>query len=494
MLAVIAIAASAWQLSRASDGVDIAVIDIDGTPATVFRPQSGERTPVVVIAHGFAGSQPLMRSFALTFARNGLTAITFDFLGHGLNPAPLSGDLGSVDGATRALVAQTRAVIAYARTIGDGRIALLGHSMASDIVVRTADAEPVVAATVAVSMFSPAVTATIPRNLLVVVGDWEPGLKEEAVRAAGLAIAPKALVPGMTYGAFVDGTARRVVFAPNVEHASVLFSTTSLRESVAWIDAAFDRHPTNPLTIVDRGPWIALLIVALIALVRPLSRFLPVVSDPPAGLGLQWRVLWKALAVAAIGTPLLLRVLPTHFLPVLVADYLVVHFAVFGLLLALSARWLAGTWETLHLSSRLFAASVLLMLMTTATLAPAINAELLSFRPTASRLPLIVVMFAGTLLFFAALEWCTRGMRTPRFGYATGELAFVLSLALAIALDFERLFFLIIIVPAIVVFFVMTGLFSRWSWQATRHPLVAALANALLFALAIAVTFPMIAG
>ena len=59
---------------------------VDGIPATVFRPASGPPGPVVVIAHGFAGSQQLMRSFAATLARNGYVAVTFDFAGHAAIP------------------------------------------------------------------------------------------------------------------------------------------------------------------------------------------------------------------------------------------------------------------------------------------------------------------------------------------------------------------------------------------------------------------------
>ena len=61
-------------------------------------------------------------------------------------------------------------------------------------------------------------------------------------------------------------------------------------------------------------------------------------------------------------------------------------------------------------------------------------------------------------------------------------------------LDFERLFFLIIIVPVVVLFFLVQGLFSAWIYRATGHPLAAGLANALAFAWAIGVTFPMLAG
>jgi hypothetical protein len=46
----------------------------------------------------------------------------------------------------------------------------------------------------------------------------------------------------------------------------------------------------------------------------------------------------------------------------------------------------------------------------------------------------------------------------------------------------------------IVLFFVVHGLFSRWSYRRTGHPLVAGLANAVAFAWALGVTFPLLAG
>ncbi len=77
-----------------------------------------------------------MQPFATTFARNGYTAVTFDFPGHGRNPKPLTGSITDENGATRVLVAEMARVAAFARPLGDGRFAVLGHSMASDIVVR----------------------------------------------------------------------------------------------------------------------------------------------------------------------------------------------------------------------------------------------------------------------------------------------------------------------------------------------------------------------
>ena len=66
----------------------------------------------------------------------------------------------------------------------------LSHSMAFDVVIRAAQQDADVGATIAVSMFSRAATATSPRNLLVVAGNWERRLKTEALRVVGLASAP----------------------------------------------------------------------------------------------------------------------------------------------------------------------------------------------------------------------------------------------------------------------------------------------------------------
>lgn len=230
-VAAVALLFSIWQLAINERGITREAADIKGIPATIYRSADAKPAPVIVIAHGFAGSQQIMQSFAITLARNGYIAVTFDFAGHGRNPNPLTGSITEETGATHTLVNETASVSAFARTLGDGRIAILGHSMASDIIVRYASAHPEVAATVAVSMFSPAVTKDQPKNLLVIVGDWEQALKTEALRAVALSTGDDTAEPGRTYGDFGTGNARRAVFIPRTEHVSVLFRQESMRES-----------------------------------------------------------------------------------------------------------------------------------------------------------------------------------------------------------------------------------------------------------------------
>ncbi len=499
-LAAAAIVASMIQLQRADDGVVEETTLVGSTPATVFRPASGAVGPSVVVAHGFAGSQQLMRPFALALARNGYPAVTFDFLGHGRNPVPLGGSITQEQGATRRLVNETAQVAAFARPLGDGRLAVLGHSMASDIVIRAAQSDPTIGATVAVSMFSPVVTATSPRNLLVIVGAWEGMLTAEALRVAALVSAPAAAQPGVTYGNVAAGTARRVAVSPHVEHVGVLYSGASLAEAVSWMDAAFGTRRAGAAPAVPVvGPWVMLLLAGVVALAWPLSRLLPRVSATPAGASLRWREAWL-FAVPMLATPLVLRVVPTQFLPVLVADYLAAHFAVYGLVSGLCLLMLArrrggvsATAGTVAWGAFVVALACVVAYVLVALFWP-IDAYVTSFVAHPGRLVLVAAMLLGTLSYFLADEWLTRGANAGRGVYALSKVAFLVSLAIAVALDFERLFFLLIILPVIVPFMLVFGLFSTWVYRATRFPPVAAVANALAFAWALGVTFPLLAG
>jgi len=123
-----------------------------------------------------------------------------------------------------------------------------------------------------------------------------------------------------------------------------------------------------------------------------------------------------------------------------------------------------------------------------------IDAFVTSFFPVLQRLLLILAMLLGTLLFFLSDEWLTRGVGAARGAYAVSKILFVMSLTAAVALDPYRLFFLIIIVPVIVPFLAVFGLWSGWIYRRTGQPLVAGIVNALIFAWAIGSTFPLVAG
>jgi pimeloyl-ACP methyl ester carboxylesterase len=489
-----------WRLEGATSGLTITHAAAGRTPVTVFQAENAAPSPVVVIAHGFAGSQQLMQPFATTLARNGFIVVTYDCLGHGRNPVPMSGDVASEqNGPTPLLVAELGRVFDFARSIqgADGRTAVLAHSMTTNIVVRYAEKHPELAATVAVSLFSPAVTATVPKNLAVIDGGYEfSHLRNEGLRVVGLVAGGEA-APGVTYGSFADGTARRVSFSPGVEHLGVLYSPASMAEARDWLSQVFGMN--NGGGYLDaRGLSLGLLFFGLVLLGWPLAALLPRVSEPSQGAGLSWRLLLPVAVAPAILTPLLLWKMPTDFLPTVVADYITVHFGLYGLL-TLAALWivtrgdLSGAYRVRTNYAALLAAAVLAVAYSIPAFAVPLDRYALSFFPIPERLPLLIAVGAGTLSFFLADEWVTRGPEAPRGGYVLTKVLFLASLALAAALNFKKLFFLIFIIPVVLTFFIIYGLFSSWVYRRTGNPLAGGASNALAFAWAIAVTFPMLA-
>ncbi len=496
LAALVALALALATLQRAETGVRMQEMRVGDTPVTVSRPAApgAAAAPAVVVAHGFSGSRQLMRAISTSLAQAGYVAVSFDFLGHGRHPRPMTGDVTAVDGATAGILEQLREVTAAARGLDgvDGRVALLGHSMAGDVIARlAAEQGRDVAATVAVSAFSPVVTADRPGNLLMIAGAWEGALADWALERTRAQAGPEAAF-GVTYGAHADHGARRAALAPGVEHIGVLYSPATAREAVAWLDAAFGVERPAP-AVPPRGPWILLMLGALVALGWPLAALLPS-GRPRCGAGLVgWRF-WAVATVPAVATPLLATAMDVRFLPVVVGDYLALHFALYGALTA-AGLWLAGAARPPRAAlKRAALPAVAVAAYALGALGPALDAHVSSFWPVAARLPIVAALLVGMSPWFLADEWLTRAPAAPRFAYAATKLLFLASLAAAVALDLERLFFLIILTPALLIFFLVYGLFSGWAWRRTGEPWAGGLANAVVFAWAIGVTFPMVAG
>lgn len=506
MAALLVMAISLVQLLADRSGVEQRNTQVEGTPVSVYRPQEMVTTaPVVLISHGFAGSRQMMERFALTMAQNGYIAVSFDYLGHGRHPQPLYGELGEWDGAAAVLMKQTRQVMDFALDLpnSDGRIAVLGHSLGSGLMARFAQLNDEVDATVGISLFAPKTDEKSPKNLLSVVGGLENRLKLQGKKLVAMVSdehGPEDIEVGQTYGSFADGTARRLEVVRGIEHVGILFSARSADKARVWLDEVFERDGGGGYTVAS-GWWLALLFAALLVLAYRLAAVLPVVSLPSCGAEASWRKLLFIAGIPAVVTPLLVAPLPTEFLPFVVGDYLAVHFAVYGVLMLLGLWWYAdrpAPREWLNAigaePKSLLTATALLLIFCLGVLGWALEQFVTSFYPVSERLPLLIATLAGTLPFFLADEWLTRGEGARRGAYPLTKILFLVSLGIAVALDYESLSFLPMILPVWIIFFILYGLFSRWSFRRTGNPLVAGLANAVAFAWALAVTFPMYSG
>jgi dienelactone hydrolase len=501
-LAIGAIGTGLWRLEAARTDLVIERTRVAGVPVTLYRPISDMPAPVVLLGHGFAGSQQLMQPFATTLSRNGYIAITFDFPGHGRNAAPFVARIEDQARRVELLLGALEAVAAFAGGLPgtDGRMALLGHSMAGDVLLRYAAAHrEEVAATVLISPYLAADSPTRePRNLLLVYGSWEPEMLSRTGAQAVTDAVGEPAETGVYYGDFGDGSARRLVLVEGAEHIAVLYARAALSAGLDWLNRVFGRSGNG--FIDDRGPALAMLFLGLLVLARPLSRRLPRSATAPMGAGLGWRRLMPVAVAPALLTPLILRLLPTDYLPILLGDYLALHFGVYGSLTAaglLILRRRGGRKSPSPPQARLLRrglgfASLGACAYATLAFAMPLDRYLSAFLPDATRIWLLLAILPGTWAYFAADGWLAHGPGAPRLAPALTKVLFLLSLLMAVALDLRGLFFLIIIVPAILVFFLVYGLMGEWVYRRTRHPLPGALAAGLMFAWAIAVTFPLV--
>lgn len=494
LLALLGIAIALFHLRSQTQGLVQTTAVVGEIPVTVWQKPDHTPSPAVVIAHGFSGSRQLMAPLATTLAQNGYVALTFDFSGHGRNLRPMSGGVSDLTKSTAVLLADIDRVIAFARTLPgvDGRIALAGHSMATDLIVRAARSDPTVDAVIALSFFAQDVTTQSPKNLLVIDGAWESrrlvdvGLRVMSEAAGGPA------QTGVTYGDIARGSGRRLALARGAEHIGVLYSQDAQVESVAWLNAVFSR---SSFGFIDRrGPWLALLFTSLILLARPLARLLPVLAPTPLGAGLSWRQLAPRAMAPALLTPLLLWKVPSDFMPLLLGDYLTLHLGLYGALTA-AGLWIGGA-PTASISRQslapVIACGVAVAAYYALVLGAPLDAYVVAFRPTPHRAMLLVPIFIGCVLYFLSDEWLTRGPGAAVGGYVFSKFCFVASLGIAVALNPRRLFFLIIIAIVVVILLTVYGLVGRWIYARTRDPRPGAIGAAFGLAWAIAVCFPIV--
>lgn len=481
VLAALVTLAAIWQLEQQRAGLGISARSVGETPVTRYA-APGATGPVVVVAHGFAGSRQMMQAYSTDLARAGYRVWAFDFEGHGRHPQPMSGDVDSLDGTTRMLVEQTRDVVTAAQSAEgwDGAVALLGHSMATDIIIRAAINDDRIGPLVAISAFSEAVTATAPDNLLLISGAWEPGLRDFARDAVAMVDTET----GEAETARADGITRRAVVAPWAEHVAVLHSRAGRAEAVAWLDAAYDRQ--SDLEIRATGQWVLALMFAIVALAWPLARLLPD-RAPPAPPPLTGGRFALAVLIPAVLAPLLAVQVDLAVLPVLVADYLALHLAIYGLV-QLAIAWAFG----LRPAGLRPLAMLALLAWGLGVFGFALDRYGANFWPTPDRMTIIAALALGAVPFMLADAVLTCGGRAPLWQRLVARAVFLGSLALAVLLDTERLFFLAMIAPVILLFFLIYGLMGRWV-AARAGAASAGIALGLILAWALGVSFPLFA-
>lgn len=246
-----------WGIAAARSTLVVRSMESDRIPLIYVAPEQAKAIPGVLIAHGYAGSKQLMLGYAHVLARAGYGVMLWDFNGHGANPNPLQRfDLQqNLNVALAALLEQPE--------IDSSRLALLGHSMGSGIVMSAATLQPNrFAATIAVSPTGAKVSPQVPHNLQLQAGSWEGNFIANAGRLLAAA--------GGNNSNFASGTARELVVVPNVEHITILFSDRSHQPALDWLNNTFNQFKSSNYSD-RRMAWYGLHLLSWLLLIGAIA-------------------------------------------------------------------------------------------------------------------------------------------------------------------------------------------------------------------------------
>ncbi len=121
----------------------------------------------------------------------------------------------------------------------------------------------------------------------------------------------------------------------------------------------------------------------------------------------------------------------------------------------------------------------------------ALDRYVASFMPTTARFPIIAAIALGAVPYMLADSLAVDNGRAPYLRVFIARDAFLAPLGAAVALDFQRLFFLLIIIPVIVLFFIVFGLMGGWVGRRTMSPAAAGIGLGVILAWSLGVSFPM---
>jgi pimeloyl-ACP methyl ester carboxylesterase len=462
---------SFWTLEAERAAIPRERIETPAGPVVLYGPQDG---PLVVVAHGFAGSLQMMQVISHDLARAGFTVAAFDFAGHGRSRELMSRDVTRIEGTTEQLVRQTVGIVTALAP--DGPIALLGHSMATDIVIRAAERRSDVAGIVAISMYSDAVTADSPKRLLILSGEWESRLRDVALEAVRL-VEPEA---GEGQTAASGDVIRRAAVAPMVEHVGVLYSRTTLDEARAWLSAALV-HPLQG-EARSNGVAILLLLVSLVVLSGLIARLTPARELHHERLPLR-RFMWVLFlpVLPAMGASAWLG---GALNGIVAFGHLLVFFGIWGSV-ALGLMWRFG-----RVPRRPDISGMLILWGMCLAFAFALDRYGAAFLPTGPRLPLMLLLSIGTIPFMLADRLLVVG--AALWQRALARLIPVLALFGLMLMRPDPFGLLFTVLPVLVLFYLVFGTMGRLVAR-RAGPETAGMALGVVLAWSIAASQPLFA-
>ncbi len=450
----------------------------DSLPLLIHEPDagtwSGERMPVLVLAHDSIGDRSLLNSLARRLSRQGFAVVTFDARGQGRSRRSFERSVGFVP---EGLIEDFDTVVLWARGQAhfDGQHLAVGGPGrgAASALAYAARRDPGVAAVVAISGSAPLDGPFTPPNVLLLWGKRAPSALRALARERGAElISANRAVLERTYGSFERGTAVRLAEVEGANHLSILYAEGAASEISSWLAHALTPTPDLGPTPRDASLFWALagMFGALVLLwgmpqdVAPLSRRfeLPEVTHPLPRLGLVAAAL-AASGVLLVGADLVEGSAPLAAYPLFGARDVLGFFTVAGVgLLAYATRDARvraeglRDWRTWAIAGIVFGfVYVSIGVLSQPFWDPFLNSRKL------------VPWAAATLLllpWFGATEWLLRGpLLAQAWLPAAARVLTLAALVGAALLGLVPRVLLAALVPLVVLFAIFEGLAFRLS-------------------------------
>ena len=457
---------------------------VGNTPVTLTFKDNAATSGIVFLAHGFAGSTSFMRPIAVALAEAGYLTVRFDFLGHGRHPLPYSGDITTIEGATQKFVNQTNEILFHYLTKYDYSFSMIiGHSMASDIIVRSASLNPSIKSAVAISAYTDALKAKEPKNTLILNGQWEPQL-----RAKSLEILKNIGIDnpreGRFYGRANDNTIRKVDFIENADHVGVLYSKRTQKELIDWVNLI--NEDKNVFVGNNIGIWTGILFFSGFFLVITLTKFLPLKTS---GKNRFSYIRFFSINIFACALPpFILYHFKINYVEYPAHNHLINQMILVSIILFFSFPFTQIKALISSFNLQLFAFLFILFCVFFGTI---LDNYVSSFLLNGNRIPLFFSCLIGTVPLMILMQMYYDNYS---YGWIAGnifKLFFIISLSTSILLDISQLFIMGYAIILFLAFALIFGFLSNMVSKKYNNTLSVGLANGVALAWTFSTALPL---
>ncbi len=267
-------------------GIERSTFTISGAqpvPVLEMQPPRGETSLVAVVTHGFAGSKEQMTGIGTELAHAGITSYLFDLPGHGASSVPLS-QVALSQVSTQENANTVAEVVNYARTHNHAtkhpQIILLGYAFGSAAINTYAAQHVTNNDLIATILISPAEQALAvsrqTKDILMLIGenDTTGALNNSRTLQNSCAMKKKSKTT-QECGNPANGSGRRTVILPGLNHLTILNASSTAQETLNWLKRAAPHQlkisAVNPGT---RLFWLYFGIASIMLAIFPLCTLL----------------------------------------------------------------------------------------------------------------------------------------------------------------------------------------------------------------------------